>query len=99
MRPPREAYVRSSLTMGAVEVVTGIEMRDPDEYWDLLDASKRLVHSALIGWLGGSPAKHAERVEDKMLERWPDRDGFIEVCVGDDRDGWVQIYWSKDKQP
>jgi hypothetical protein len=34
----------------------------------------------------------AHLVEVQITKRWPDRAYFIEVCVGGERDGWVQIF-------
>lgn len=107
-RAPREAYVRAvveipSVMLGIdtlpVEVITGVEMRNASEYAALLRTSRQLIHQAIYEGTRRAelsanfgPGHLAELVELCLLGRWPDRAYFIEVCIGGDKDGWVQIY-------
>jgi hypothetical protein len=103
VRPPREAYVRSTLTVpvrgGDIEMIVGVEMRDVVEFTFLKNSSQTLMFGAWLDIDSGNmtEVRLAEAVEAAIKQRWPDRAYFIEVCAGGERDGWVQIFqpWEK----
>lgn len=112
-RPAREAYVRATLevqdaTLGPLEIITGIEMRDDLDFEWLRDSAKVIMEyiakqAASITVLSkGSMLPTvpgiAASVEREIQRYFPDRAYFIEVCGGTERDGWVQIYqpWTKE---
>lgn len=104
---PREAYVRATVEHGDTEMIVGLEMRSSGEFLDIKDAAKAVMSRALDEeretmrdygepdgplWAGDLAA----RIEQGIVERWPDRYWFLEVCVGE-RDGWVQIFAAPDR--
>jgi hypothetical protein len=112
-RPAREAYVRATLevqdaTLGPLEIITGIEMRDDLDFEWLRDSAKLLMRhvaeaTARIaditrGKVAPTVPGIAADVEFQIKRYFPDRAYFIEVCGGTERDGWVQIYqpWTKE---
>lgn len=94
-RPAREAYVRGVVTCGAIEVCAGIEYRAGDRFVHLRNTVRTLVGFALLGILGSDRHTLDEdtislSVEAAFRHRWPDRAYFVEV--GNDDEGWIQIY-------
>lgn len=96
MKPATERYVRSVVESNGIELVLGVSYDNAVEYFGLLAASKVLLRSAVASLSGShavtNPALLAEAVEAKVVEQWPGRLFFLEVCSASERDGWVQIY-------
>jgi hypothetical protein len=96
MRPPVEKYCRAVCTEGSVELILGVELRGATEWFQLLAISKMLLRDAVDSLSGShavtNPALLAEAVEAKVIEQWPERYWFLEVCSATEWDGWVQIF-------
>ncbi len=101
MKPPREAYVRATVELAGVEVITGVELRPDDSFDELLSLSKLVSLGAYEAARADGRSSNVTRlacyVENALIARFPDRAYFIEVCGGTERDGWVQIFqpWEK----
>lgn len=96
MKPATERYVRSVVEANGIELVLGIAYTDAAEYFTLLSVSKQLLRDAVASMSGShavtNPALLAEAVEKLVVEQWPGRLFFLEVCSASERDGWVQCY-------
>jgi hypothetical protein len=91
-----ESYCRAVVTVGVIECIAGIEMRDPAEYFTLLADSQRMMRSAVDELTGSNaitnPAYLAQAICSCIETEYPDRYWFIECCTGQDRDGWCQVF-------
>jgi hypothetical protein len=96
MRPAVERYVRSVVESNGIELVLGVSYDNAVEYFGLLSISQMLLRDAVDSLSGShsvtNPALLAEAVEAKVIEQWPERYWFLEVCSATERDGWVQIF-------
>lgn len=86
----REIYLRVVQIREGVEYIAGLEMR-PDDVMGTLRATLRVrMKNASIGIMPGRWRDVAEAIEKTVVTHWPDRAYFIEV--GNENDGWVQIF-------
>jgi len=103
VRPPREAYVRATVeipcALGPVEMISGVEMRNGDVFGVIKKESHWLMQQAWLNIDSGNMTEDvlAAEIERRIVEKWPDRAYFIEVCVGNERDGWVQLWQAPEK--
>jgi hypothetical protein len=96
MKSPVERYCRCVVETNGIELILGTELRNPAEYFILLSTSQMLLRDVVESLSGShavtNPALLAEAVEAEVVRQWPHRLFFLEVCLGGDRDGWVQVY-------
>lgn len=96
VRPPVESYARAVLVTDAgLELIAGIEMRDPAEFMDLLAQSRAMMREAITSLDGShtvvSPPVIAWAVRARIEAQWPDRYWFLEVGSLADQ-GWTQVF-------
>lgn len=97
VKPPVESYCRATCEApeSRIETITGVEMRDSAEWFELLAQSKALMAAAIAAVTGShqvaNPAVLAAEIRWRIEALWPDRFWFLEVAWGE-RDGWVQIF-------
>ena len=93
VRPPREAYVRTSRpgTRGAT-VEVGLEFRDGDSFQVLRESLGGILFANDLSEHTQDPIELAAPVEGEIKSTWPDRAYFIEVWSGGDDGGWIQIF-------
>lgn len=90
VRPPREAYVRTSRPCERVNVTVepGVEFREGDNFDEMTEqlGTMLVVHDPglLI-----DPVKIAEPIERAIAATWPGRAYFIEVHGAG---GWYQVF-------
>jgi hypothetical protein len=98
VRPPIERYVRAVYCAEGpgLELILGVQYDNAVEYFGLLSIGKMLLRDAVDSLSGShavtNPALLAEAVEREVVKQWPDRYWFLEICHGEDRDGWVQVF-------
>jgi len=90
MSPTRECYLRVVQIREGVEYIAGLELRADDDLGKLRTLVKTRMKVATTNILPGRWKDSAHAIEKSLATHWADRAYFIEV--GNDRDGWVQIF-------
>jgi hypothetical protein len=86
----RESYLRIVFHKEGAEYIAGLELRAGDQFRDLRTLLKVRLTAAVLQVDHTDWAHGAEMMARKIKECWPDRAYFIEV--GDDNQGWVQVF-------